>query len=57
MRLKNGNTLICEGDFGYWEVTPNGEVAWKYNGLGDTSFWRGYAYAKDSEEIKALGLD
>ncbi|MGB5393396.1 MAG: aryl-sulfate sulfotransferase [Lutimonas sp.] len=57
VRLKNGNTLICEGDFGYWEVTPNGEVAWKYNGLGDTSFWRGYAYAQDSEEIKALGLD
>ena len=41
-RLPNGNTLICEGDFGYWEVTPNGEVVWKYQ--GQYNFWRGYVY-------------
>jgi hypothetical protein len=41
-RLPNGNTLICEGDYGYWEVTRGGEVVWKYN--GDTNFWRGYVY-------------
>ena len=42
IRLPNGNTLICEGDFGYWEVTKDKEVVWKYK--GDTSFWRGYVY-------------
>ena len=42
LRLPNGNTLICEGDFGYWEVTPEGEVVWKFR--GDTTFWRGYVY-------------
>lgn len=41
-RLPNGNTLICEGDFGYWEVTQEGEVVWKYK--GETNFWRGYVY-------------
>jgi outer membrane protein assembly factor BamB len=30
-RLANGNTLICEGDFGrLFEVTSNGEVVWEY---------------------------
>ena len=42
IRLPNGNTLICEGDYGYWEVTKDKEVVWKYK--GDTSFWRGYVY-------------
>ena len=41
-RLPNGNTLICEGDFGYWEVTPQGEIVWKYQ--GEVNFWRGYVY-------------
>lgn len=41
-RLPNGNTLICEGDFGYWEVNRQGEVVWKYS--GGTTFWRGYVY-------------
>ena len=41
-RLPNGNTLICEGDFGYWEVTKDGKVVWKYEGNG--TFWRGYVY-------------
>ena len=42
IRLPNGNTLICEGDFGYWEVTSDKDVVWKYE--GDTTFWRGYVY-------------
>ena len=30
-RLPNGNTLICEGDFGrLFEVTAGGEVVWEY---------------------------
>ncbi|WP_421824194.1 aryl-sulfate sulfotransferase [Flagellimonas oceanensis] len=55
-RLPNGNTLICEGDFGYWEVTPQGKVVWKYQGEG-TSFWRGIFYSKQSPQITNLELD
>ncbi|WP_353779578.1 aryl-sulfate sulfotransferase [Winogradskyella sp. 3972H.M.0a.05] len=55
VRLPGGNTLIAEGDFGLWEVTPQGQVAWKYNGLG-TSFWRCYGYSLDSEAISNVGL-
>ncbi len=30
-RLPNGNTLICEGDFGrLFEVTADGELVWEY---------------------------
>jgi hypothetical protein len=30
-RLPNGNTLICEGDFGrLFQVTPAGEIVWEY---------------------------
>ncbi|HLW47207.1 MAG TPA: aryl-sulfate sulfotransferase [bacterium] len=30
-RLPNGNTLICEGNFGrLFEVTPDGQVVWEY---------------------------
>ncbi|MEC7262249.1 MAG: aryl-sulfate sulfotransferase [Bacteroidota bacterium] len=54
-RLPNGNTLICEGDFGYWEVTSGGEVVWKYDGLGK-SYWRGVFYSKTSPEITNLNL-
>jgi len=55
VRLPNGNTLICEGDYGYWEVNPNGIVLWKYDGKGQ-SFWRGLFYPKDSEAIISLNL-
>lgn len=57
VRLTNGNTLICEGDYGFWEVTSNGDVAWKYakSDAGDV-FWRGYNYNKNSEAINNLGL-
>jgi len=54
VRLSNGNTLICEGDYGYWEVTPSKEVAWKYNGSGN--FWRGYGYDLDHTGLPSLGL-
>ena len=50
VRLPNGNTLICEGDYGYWEVTQSKDVVWKYDGNG-TSFWRGYSYKTDSSSL------
>ena len=53
-RLPNGNTLICEGDYGFWEVTQSGEVVWKYSGLGQTTFWRGYGYSYDDDAILNL---
>lgn len=54
VRLSNGNTLICEGDYGYWEITPEGEIAWKYNGGG--AFWRGYVYDFDFIGLPPLGI-
>ena len=56
VRLLNGNTLICEGDYGFWEVTSNGEVVWKYDGSDGSAIWRAYGYTLDSAEIKSLGL-
>lgn len=57
-RLPNGNTLICEGDFGrLFEVTVNGELVWEYvnpyfgegpNGPNNRVF-RAYRYS--AEEI------
>ena len=41
VKLGNGNVLITEGDFGFWEVTQDQFVAWKYDGVGN--FWRAYA--------------
>jgi hypothetical protein len=55
VRLPNGNTLICEGDFGFWEVNSAGQLLWKYDGQG-ASFWRGLFYPKESSTIKSLGL-
>ncbi len=52
--LPNGNILITEGDYGFWEVTREKEVVWKCNIQG--FFWRGYAYRKNSPEILALDL-
>ena len=54
VRLKNGNTLICEGDYGFWEVTPDKEIVWKYNGSGN--FWRAYNYFPTESAIINLGL-
>lgn len=55
VRLSNGNTLICEGDYGFWEITPNGDIAWKYNSLG-VSFWRCYNYSFEDPEINNLDI-
>lgn len=43
VRLANGNTLICEGDYGFWEITEDGNIAWKYNSEG-VALWRCYSY-------------
>lgn len=57
-RLPNGNTLVCEGDFGrLFEVTMDGELVWEYvnpyfndggRGLNNRVF-RAYRYS--AEEI------
>ena len=52
--LPNGNVLITEGDFGFWEVTRDSEVVWKFSTEG--FFWRGYHYSKSAPEILALDL-
>jgi len=56
VRLKNGNTLICEGDFGFWEVATGGEVVWKFDGNDQGDYWRSYAYGINSLEVMSLGL-
>jgi hypothetical protein len=53
-RLANGNTLICEGDFGMWEVTPEKEIVWKYENIG--SSWRAYGYDIESSALQFLPL-
>ena len=53
-RLGNGNTLICEGDFGMWELNPNGDVVWKYE--SENSSWRAYGYEFGSTAVEYLGL-
>mgnify|MGYP001157183552 FL=1 len=61
-RLANGNTLICEGQWGrLFEVTPDSEIVWDYvspyfNGkdvpYAEGNFvFRCYRYAADSPEI------
>jgi hypothetical protein len=55
-RLTNGNTLICEGDFGFWEVTPDKEVVWRYNGGEGSFFWRAYDYDVDDPILASFGL-
>lgn len=52
--LPNGNRLITEGDFGFWEVSEDGEIVWKFGTPG--FFWRGYHYDKDAPEILLLDL-
>ncbi|SNZ01575.1 aryl-sulfate sulfotransferase [Flagellimonas pacifica] len=54
VRLPNGNTMITEGDFGIWEVTPEGDVVWKYSNPG--FYWRAYHYDKTSGALKNLNL-
>ncbi|MCO5725220.1 aryl-sulfate sulfotransferase [Robiginitalea marina] len=50
--LPNNNILITEGDQGFWEVTRDQEVVWRYNRPG--FIWRGYHYSKDAPEIQAV---
>lgn len=52
--LENGNILITEGDFGFWEVTREKEVVWKFSAPG--FYWRGYHYLQEAPEIQKLGL-
>jgi len=64
-RLPNGNTLVCEGDFGrFFEVTTEGELVWEYvnpyfgegpNGSTNRVF-RAYRYSSDEiAKAKATG--
>ena len=53
--LPNGNRLITEGDYGLWEVTPNGLVAWKLEAQG--FFWRAYHYDLDDPALENLPID
>lgn len=55
-RLQNGNTLICEGDFGIWEVTPDKEVVWKYSNENLSSYWRCYGYYFGDSALETLGF-
>lgn len=55
VRLSNGNTLICEGDYGFWEVTPQKQVVWKYNG-DNTDYWRCYDYERNDPALDDYGL-
>jgi len=63
--LPNGNTLVCEGDFGrFFEVTTEGELVWEYvnpyfgegpNGWNNRVF-RAYRYSSDEiAKAKATG--
>ncbi len=54
VKLPNGNRLITEGDRGYWEVTEEGQVVWRFRGNG--FFWRGYHFDKNSDLAKDLGI-
>ena len=57
IRLSNGNTLITESDYGFWEVTNDGEIVWKYKKDNETNFfWRSYHYDINSEAILNLNL-
>lgn len=64
-RLKTGNTLICEGQWGrIFEVTPEGDIVWEYISpffvTGDAKLedadsncvFRAYRYAVDGPEIQ-----
>ncbi|WFO17435.1 aryl-sulfate sulfotransferase [Cellulophaga baltica 4] len=54
VRLLNGNTLICEGDYGLWEITVEGEIVWKYKEEG--SFWRSYSFETNNPILPILGI-
>ena len=52
-RGRMNNTYIAEGDFGIWEVTPEGIVAWKFF-YGMEKVWRVYVHYADEPVIQNL---
>ena len=50
----NNNTYISEGDYGVWEITDSGEIAWKLS-YGPT--WRAYVHYYGEPEIDNLILN
>ena len=64
-RLPNGNTLICEGDFGrIFEVTTGGEIVWEFvnpyfggpPNAPNNRVFRAYRYSADEiAKAKAIG--
>ncbi len=55
VRLPNGNTLITEGVFGFWEVNEDKEVVWQFDGNSGL-YWRGYHYDTNDPAIINLNL-
>lgn len=55
-RLQNGNTIICEGDFGVWEVTPEKEIVWKYRNDEVGLYWRSYGYSFGESALDYIDL-
>ena len=54
-RLKNGNTLVCEGTAGHaFEVTTDGELVWEYTNAGE--IFRFERYAPDFEGLQSTEL-
>ena len=61
-RLRSGNTLICEGQWGrLFEVTQSHEIVWEYvspymgtdrNGDPSNEVFRAYRYAGDSPQVR-----
>jgi Ca2+-binding EF-hand superfamily protein len=60
-RLRNGNTLICEGDYGLWEVTSSGKVVWKMQYIDSSkknvALFQSKRYYFDSLAVSNLGID
>jgi len=67
-RLANGNTLICEGQWGrLFEVTPQKELVWEYISpffvpdtpqrpeSGMNCIFRAYRYDLDGPEVRGRG--
>ncbi|WP_177229046.1 hypothetical protein [Pustulibacterium marinum] len=48
--------MICEGDYGFWEVSPEKEVVWKYK-VQDQLLWRAYDFLKSSDKLTELNIE
>jgi len=56
-RLKNGNTLICEGATGrIFEVTRSGEIVWEFINPDHKAIFKAYRYGPDFEGFKGKDL-